>query len=79
MSHADEVRARGLQVGDTIEGRELWSQTEWQDTRLTLLWVGNTEAVWLESSRTSERPEWTQPEESTGWSLEFRKWKKVTP
>jgi hypothetical protein len=44
-SVADECRALGLAVGDTIEGTETVNAW-WQTTRLTLLWLGETHAAW---------------------------------
>lgn len=68
---ADQCRARGLKVNDTIEGTESgpgW----WSTTRLTLLWVGEDIAVWRETSRCSLRPywpEWSEPREVSNWTL----------
>lgn len=77
---ADEVRERGLQVGDTIEGREYHHLNgAWHDARLTLLWVGEHEVMWRVSERSSHRPEWCAPYEDSNWTLEARDWKKVTP
>lgn len=66
-----------LQVGDTIEGTQAgpgW----WSTVRLTLLWLGDTHAVWRETSRTNSRLEWAAPRESAAWTLRFREWRKVS-
>ena len=75
---ADECRALGLKVGDTIEGTESGGKW-WNTTRLTLLWLGKKEAVWMKTSKSSERPDWSEPEESGNWTLSHRDWRKVEP
>ena len=77
VSHASEVRARKLKVGDTIEGRETWD-TGWHEAQLTLLWIGETEACWKCRFRSHIMPAWTDWEEDCNWTLECRDWKKVT-
>ena len=80
---ADQCRAMGLQVGDTIEGTEGGGTSgggQWYNTtRLTLLWLGKDEAVFSETSHSTSRPNWSKPEESTNWTLECREWRKVAP
>ncbi|QRM19532.1 hypothetical protein GBK02_09020 [Dechloromonas sp. TW-R-39-2] len=73
---ADQCRALGIEVGDTIIGREE-SGSYWNETKLTLLWIGETVAVWRQTYHSSKRPEWSEPEESADWTLEFRDWRKV--
>jgi hypothetical protein len=73
---ADQCRALGLNVGDTIEGTERGSNW-WSTVRLTLLWLGQTEAAWSMRDRSSSRPEWSEPRESTCWTLAFRDWRRV--
>lgn len=66
----------GLNVGDTIEGTECgpgW----WNTTLLTLLWLGEEEVVWRETSRSSKRPDWSDPREAVNWTLDCRDWRKV--
>lgn len=75
---ADEVRERGLQVGDTIEGRYDGDNGWWHIARLTLLWVGEEVVVWRSSEMSSLRPTWSPPRETYGWTLIARDWKKVT-
>lgn len=73
---AEQCRALGLQVGDTIEGTE--GGKDWfSTTRLTLLWLGEEEAAWRMTSRSSSRPEWSEPREATNWTLSCRDWRKV--
>lgn len=43
---AREARAMGLQIGDTIEGKQ-----DDHTARLTLLWLGEDVAVWRYWSR----------------------------
>lgn len=74
---ADQCRELGLQVGDTIEGREA-SGSYWHEARLTLLWLGDEVAVWRETSRSENRPDWSDPEETADWTLEYRVWRKVS-
>lgn len=76
LNAADQCRAMGLSVGDTIEGTE-HSVGYWRTARLTLLWLGETTAVWSESTRSSKRPDWSGPRETANWNLGFRAWEKV--
>ena len=73
---ADQCRELGIVVGETIEGREEWSGG-WDETRLTLLWLGESVAVWREVSRNYMRPEWSEPIEACAWTLDCRPWFKV--
>ena len=75
---AAACREMGIQVGDTILGRDAdASGQSWHEARLTLMWLGECVAVWREQTRCNWRPEWTAPEESANWTLEFRTWQKV--
>lgn len=73
---ADQCREMGLQIGDTIEGTESGAGW-WNTTRLKLLWVGKTKAVWSATWKSSRSPEWSEPEEQSNWTLECREWRKV--
>ena len=75
-SVADQCRALGLKVGDTIEGTE-GGQGWWNTARLTLLWLGDTEAAWSVTDRSSRRPEWSEPREAANWTLSCLGWRKV--
>ena len=75
-SVADQCRALGLKVGDTIEGTE-GGTGWWNTTRLTLLWMGDTEAVWRVIDRSNRSPEWSEPREAANWTLSCRDWRKV--
>jgi hypothetical protein len=75
-SVADHCRAMGLQVGDTIEGTE-GAGARRRTTRLKLLWLGKTEAVWSETTRTRSEPDWTEPRECADWVLGCRDWFKI--
>jgi hypothetical protein len=77
MSVADECRALGLRIGDTIFGREEGGRGYWHEARLTLLWLGKQEAMWSVQTRSSERREWSEPEEAGDWMLGCRDWRKV--
>ena len=78
---ADQVRALGLKVGDTIEGtwQGEYSRAWWNTVRLTLLWVGKDVAVWSETNTSSINPKWSKPKECTSWDLSYRDWRKVKP
>jgi hypothetical protein len=73
---ADQCRALGLEVGDTIEGTERCGGW-WNTTRLTLLWLGETEAAWRVTDRSSSRPNWSEPREAANWTLRCRDWRRV--
>lgn len=75
---ADQCREMGLSVGDTIEGTEGGGDW-WNTTRLTLLWLGEQQAVWMMADRSSTRPEWSEPREAVNWTLSCREWRKVAP
>ena len=75
-SVADQCRSLGLKVGDTIEGTE-GGQGWWSTARLTLLWLGTTEAAWSVTERSSRRPLWSEPHEAANWTLSCRNWRKV--
>lgn len=76
MSIATQCRKLGLQIGDTIEGREEYPGG-WSEARLTLLWLGEEVAAWRVTERSSSHPEWSEPEESADWTLECREWRKL--
>lgn len=67
----------GIQVGDTIEGRETHINYKWNEYRLTLLWLGEEIAVWREYVRFSNNLEWTDRGENAHWTLEYRDWRKA--
>ena len=73
---ADQCRALGLQVGDTIIGREEGDGC-WHEAELTLLWMGEEAAVFRERTRCNTRPEWSEPREAGDWTLEWRDWRKT--
>ena len=77
MSTAEQCRAMGLKVGDTIEGREEAGHTYWHEARLTLLWLGEQVAVFSETSRSNVRPQWSDPEECANWTLDCREWRRT--
>lgn len=71
-----QIKNLGIKVGDTISGMESeigW----WQVSRLTLLWVGESIAVWRVTECNIINPEWTQPREVANWVLDHREWRKV--
>jgi len=76
LDPADQARAMGLQIGDTIEGREECG-TYWHEARMKLLWMGKSVAVWSVTERSEDAPEWSEPEESADWTLDCRAWAKV--
>jgi len=75
-SVADQCRCLGLTVGDTVEGTE-GGDGWWNTTRLTLLWLGTTEAAWSVTYRSSTEPVWSEPKEAANWTLSCRDWRKV--
>ena len=77
MHVADECRALGLRVGDTIFGREEGGRGYWHEARLTLLWLGKEEAMWSVQERSDRRLEWSEPREAGDWMLGCRDWRKV--
>jgi hypothetical protein len=69
----------GIILGNTIEGRETYNDGSWSERRLTLLWLGESVAVWQQSGRKSfiaEMQDWQPMEESGNWNLNGREWFK---
>jgi hypothetical protein len=77
---AEQCRQMGLNIGDTITGREHAGRRSdaWHEARLTLLWIGRQECMWLVQTRTHDQPLWTDPEEDGNWELDGRRW-RLTP
>lgn len=75
---ADQCRLLGIDVGETIEGRESFGST-WHEARLTLLWLGEEVAVFRVTDRSERHPNWSEPEESADWTLGCRTWRKLPP
>lgn len=76
---AGQCREIGLLVGDTIEsthGNKARGH-RWNTSRLTLLWLGEKEAVWMRRCCNSAQPDWSEPEEVTNLTLKCRDWRKV--
>lgn len=72
MNTADQCRAMGLSIGDTIES------TNWDSpARLTLIWLGETVAVFRVRERIGFYGEWSEPRESANWTLLHRYWRKL--
>ena len=72
---ADQARELGLKVGDTIQGRK-GVAANWHELRITLLWLGKVNTVWIVSGRSDRRP-WSSPYESTNWDLDSREWERT--
>ena len=76
MTPADTARAMGLSLGDTIRGVQTWDGG-WHEAELTLIWLGDEVAVWLERTRSYKRPEWSGQHETATWNLRQREWMKA--
>ncbi len=80
MNTADECRKRGIQVGDTIFGREEYRGARaWNEAKLYLIWLGECVAVWDVWTRSDAFPEWRHVGEQAGWLLTEREWTKIEP
>ena len=77
MTVADQCKRLGLSIGDTIFGREEGPRGYWHEARLTLLWLGQEEAMWSVQERADNRPEWSEAHEAGDWTLDCRDWRKV--
>ena len=72
---AGQCREMGVTVGDTIVGREGDSKgTWWNETRLTLLWAGQSAAAFRVERRNKGVPTWRDDGEAADWTLNSRKW-----
>ena len=76
MTPAQQARALGLVVGDTIEGKQ--GEDGYCVARLTLLWLGDRTTVWRTTERYGPNRPWTEPKECTNWTLEHREWVKIS-
>ena len=75
MPLASQIREMGINLGDTIVGREGDKEgTWWSETRLTLLWAGQTAAAFRIARRNKGVPTWHEEGEATNWTLDARKW-----
>lgn len=75
MPLAAQIREMGINLGDTIVGREGDKEgTWWNETRLTLLWAGQTAAAFRIARRNKGVPSWHEEGEATNWTLDARKW-----
>lgn len=74
---AQACREMGLTVGDSILGAVGSAHSVWSETKLTLLWLGESVAVWHVQNRRGGEDEWSAPEETSNWCLGFRSWRKV--
>ena len=78
-STAKQCRQMGIKVGDTIIGRETYSNGHWSEAKLTLLFAGKDEAVWKVMRRSHDKPRWRSTGEQSNWTLECREWWLVVP
>jgi hypothetical protein len=76
MCVANQCRAMGLRVGDIIDGTAR-EGARWHRARLTLLWLGRTEAAWEMTECSDRKPAWSSPRESVDWDLSQRDWSRV--
>jgi hypothetical protein len=84
-SVATQCELAGLVPGDVIIGREGAASANngrgtvgwWHESELTLVWIGQTNAVFSERIRTNKSPEWDYVGERTDWTLDRRDWFKV--
>ena len=74
---ARQCREMGIQVGDTIIGRESYDGG-WNESMLTLIFAGEEVAVFIVMRRNSNDPEWEHTGESANWRLHFRDWYMMT-
>ena len=75
-SQADQCREMGLVVGDVIEGREMYGG-HWNESRLTVLFIGQEVAVFNEHERNDLQLDWVDHGETADWTLNYRVWRKV--
>ena len=78
-STAKQCRQMMINVGDTIIGRETYSNGHWSEAKLTLLFSGKDEAVWKVMLRSHEKPRWRSTGEQSNWTLGCREWWLVVP
>jgi hypothetical protein len=70
---AEQCVQMGLAVGDVIQGRDRMGSED----RLTLLWLGQTLAVFGVQRRSAGVLVWSAPCESSAWTLHGREWNRV--
>lgn len=76
LTHAEQTRQLCIKLGETIEGTETHGEY-WHTSRLTLLWRGESVAVWSVIEKSSKDDNWSNARESASFSLAFREWRKV--
>ena len=80
MPLASQIHEMGIKLGDNIVGREGDKEgTWWSEKRLTLLWVGQTAAVFRVATRNKSVPTWHEVGEAANWTLDSRKWFLANP
>jgi hypothetical protein len=73
-THADEIKAFGLKVGDVIRGKE-GANGWWHEVRLTVLWIGETEVVYRKQWRANHHPDgWHDEGETANFTLSCREY-----
>lgn len=73
-SHAEEVAALDLKVGDTIRGKEEYADG-WHEARLTILWIGREVVVYHYEYRSNHFPDgWHSRGETANFTLSCREW-----
>ena len=78
MNHAEEAKSLGLKPGDIVRGEEescsscmCW----WHEVRLTVIWIGETQAVYRKQWRSQRHPgEWIDHGEVANFSLSCREY-----
>lgn len=76
---AGQCRQMGIKVGDTIVGRENYSNGKWSEAKLSLLFLGKEAAVWKVMRRSNDQPRWRTDGEKSNWILDHREWWKLVP
>lgn len=76
MNVADQCKKMGLQIGDTIKGREECGKY-WNEAKLTILWIGESAVMFKEVTRSESSQKWSRPIETADWTLDCRPWTKI--
>jgi len=78
MNTAEQCKALGFVVGDTIFGKEVGADY-WSEIKLKILWIGKECVVFdvFRRNNLSENDDFSYIGEDAEWTLAYRNWVKI--
>ena len=74
VSAASQSYLMGIEIGDTILGRECYPDGGWNEHELMLKWRGISVCVWANRRQSSANLGWVSLPEVANWTLSDRPW-----